>query len=220
MHIVRLPVGPLQTNCYLCAENGNVWIIDPGFSPQIIADYITQHKWKPVAVLLTHAHWDHVMGLPGLMALFPSLSLYLHWRDVMLLGTEGRNLLSLVSASVGLLADYAKEELWNAMPEPTGTFEDGDVVDGISLSVISTPGHTPGSVSFYQKTEHVLFSGDTLFRGSIGRTDLPFSDSDALIASIREKLLVLPPDTKVYPGHGQHTTIAREQENPWLLLHV
>jgi glyoxylase-like metal-dependent hydrolase (beta-lactamase superfamily II) len=107
--------------------------------------------------------------------------------------------------------------LWEDVPEPTQVLADGDRIEGCDLIVIHTPGHTPGSICLYQETQELLFSGDTLFAGTIGRTDLPYSDPRAIIPSIRERLFPLRDTNVVYPCHGASTTIGREKKNPWFL---
>lgn len=216
MQVVGLPLGSYRANCYLLHERGKVWIIDPGFDGESIADLIRRHGWKPIAVLLTHSHWDHILGLPGLLASFPSLPVFVHPDDAAFLGPEGSQRLLSLALSLDPSQAAIPQRLWDSIPEPTGTYNDGDVIEQCVLRVIHTPGHSPGSVSLYQSREGLLFSGDTLFQGTIGRTDLPYSDPHAILRSIREKLLTLPPETVVHPGHGPATTIAREMRNPWL----
>jgi len=210
-------VGPYRTNCYILHVGKHVWIIDPGFDGQRLASIITKRGLLPEAVLLTHSHWDHVMGLPDLLAVFPGLSILVHPSDSHLLGAEGgRKSIQAIQHFDPSRANACRDILAR-LPEATDFLHDGQILEGCGLQVLHTPGHTPGSVSFYQKETDSLFSGDTLFAGTIGRTDLPGSEPNAMIPGIVAKLLVLPDHTKVFPGHGTTTTIGEEKrQNPWL----
>jgi hydroxyacylglutathione hydrolase len=217
VHIESLVVGPIRTNCYLMHDGKHAWIIDPGFDGQRIASIITKHRLQPEAVFLTHSHWDHVMGLPDLLAVFPKLSILIHPSDSHLLGKEGgRKSIRAIQYFDPSLAQKCRDIL-ERLPEATNFLLDGQILEDCGLKVLHTPGHTPGSVSLYQENAGSLFSGDTLFAGTIGRTDLPGSDPDAIIPGILTKLLVLPNQTKVFPGHGRTSTIGNEKrQNPWL----
>jgi glyoxylase-like metal-dependent hydrolase (beta-lactamase superfamily II) len=172
MKIKRFVCNAFQENCYVVSDGGRCVIIDPGFAggeQDGLYSYLEAERLRPEAILLTHSHWDHTLGVSALVERF---------------GIP-------VKAKTG-----------------------GDI---FGFKVIETPGHTPDSVCYYNEAEHVLFTGDTLFAGSIGRTDLPGGDYDAEIRSIMEKLIFLPGETDIYPGHGPASTIARERmENPFL----
>lgn len=200
--IRRIPTGPLDVNCYIvgCPHSRECVIIDPGGHGERIVETIEGLDLNPVALIDTHGHFDHIGGNAYLMAHMDSLRLYLHADDLRYLRNAGEH------------ADYWSMSFEDS-PEPTNLLHGGEEIDAgrIRLKIIHTPGHSPGGISIFL-TGHV-FTGDALFEGSIGRTDLPGGDYDLLISSIREKLLVLPGDTIVHPGHGPETTIAEERRN-------
>lgn len=198
-------VGPLETNCYLvyCSKTLEAVIIDPGAEAEKIFPIIHELKLKPKAVLNTHGHIDHVGANRDFKEKF-GLPIYLHPADQVLLQRNQQLELSLLLG--------AKEP-----PPPDRELADGDVIEfgEISLRVIHTPGHSPGSVSFLGN--NYLFSGDTLFYGGVGRTDLPGGSWRDLERSIREKILTLPDEIIVLPGHGPSTTIGEERRsNPFI----
>lgn len=202
MEILTLPVGPLQVNCYLVWEPGSrtALVIDPGDDADVVLATAREHELRPAGVLLTHAHVDHIRGVGGVVEEL-DVPVMLHADDEALYFSPDNALLPWVPAATGL-------PRLSAVP--------GDL-DGLGFAVIHTPGHTPGGVCYHFADESVLFSGDTLFQGSIGRTDLPGGDMQSLLASIRQRLLPLPGDTRVYPGHGPPTAMGREaRSNPFL----
>lgn len=198
-------VGSFEVNCTVLSEDGRAWIVDPGAEADRIVDYLTKNGLTPVGILLTHAHFDHIGGIPGLQAAFPDLPVHVHPDDVPAFSHPMNQ----------MPPDYPQ------IPRPQNLLEvDGE--DGQwKFTVIETPGHTPGGVCYLLPSTSdlqppTLFSGDTLFAGSIGRTDLPGGDMATLMASLR-KLKALPPETLVIPGHGPFTTIRDELEgNPFL----
>ncbi len=201
-------LGSWMTNGYLLGwePTKEAWVVDPGFSPDPLVDYIQQEKWIITKILLTHAHLDHIAGINNIVALFPEAEILIHKEEETFLTDPSLNLSALAGVPV-------------SAPEPTGTLADGDelVLGGLSFTVLHTPGHSPGGACFYQPREGILLSGDTLFEGSVGRTDFPTSDAAALGEGIRRKLYVLPDETKVYPGHGPETQIGREKRfNPFV----
>lgn len=198
-------VGPLETNCYLvyCGETLECAVIDPGAEPERIIPAIVECGLKPVVILNTHGHIDHIGANRDIKDKF-GIPLLIHPLDGPLLEKVQEFELSFFLG--------AKES-----PPPDRLLEDGEtvVIGSCGLEVIHTPGHTPGSVSFLG--DNVLFSGDTLFSGGVGRTDLPGGSTRDLEVSIRERILRLPPDTVVLPGHGPWTTVGEETEsNPFL----
>jgi glyoxylase-like metal-dependent hydrolase (beta-lactamase superfamily II) len=206
--IIQLPLGPLQTNCYLlaCNETGMAAVIDPSWDGRLLYEKAVDEGWTISELLLTHSHFDHVGGLAEIKVL-SSAPVSIH------------------PDAVGMLENAVMAaNLWQiTIPEPPPAdhlLADGDKIHigNLQLDVLFTPGHAPGHVCFYLKDEGVLFDGDVLFRQSIGRTDLPGGDYQLLINSIKERLLTLPDETIVLCGHGPATTIGQEREtNPFLL---
>ncbi len=207
IEIRQMPLGPMQTNCYLvcCGETLQAAVIDPSFNGPGIQATAEEAGWVISHILLTHAHFDHVGGLADLKEL-TGAPIYIHPDAVAMLKEAAMS-----AAFFGLR--------WPPTPPPDEMLAEGQVitVGNLRLTVLYTPGHAPGHVSFHLANHRVLFDGDVLFQGSIGRTDLPGGDHDRLLQSIREQFLVLPDDTRVFSGHGPPTTIgAEKQHNPFL----
>jgi hydroxyacylglutathione hydrolase len=205
VHLMTL--GPLQTNCYLagCDETMDAAVIDPAWDGRGIAAAAAEQGWNITHILLTHAHFDHVAGLAQLKE-ETGAPIYIHPEAVEPLRTA-----AMAAALWGIQME--------ATPPPDVMLEEGQVVavGELRLEVLYTPGHAPGHVSFYVPAYAALFDGDVLFQQGIGRTDLPGGDYELLMRSIREKILTLPDETDVFPGHGAPTTIADERElNPFL----
>jgi glyoxylase-like metal-dependent hydrolase (beta-lactamase superfamily II) len=203
-----LPVGMLQCNCSILGDetSGDAIVVDPGDDiPRILA-ILQRHKLTVKQILITHAHIDHIAGAARLKALTGAPILY-NPRDL--------PLVKMMDVQAGWLGMPTPE-----VHSPDDTLEDGRVIaiTGISGSILHTPGHTQGSVCLYLPEKNLLLAGDTLFAGSVGRTDLPGGDGPTLIRSIHNKLLPLPDATVVVPGHGPQTTIGDEREtNPFLI---
>ncbi len=180
--------------------------------------YLDAEGLRPEAILLTHSHWDHILGVPALVERFGipviSATTSLQTPEGLVSCLEGGE--PGVQTPEGLVSCLEGSKPGVQTPErPISCLEGENEAWG--FKVIATPGHTPDSVCYYNETEHILFTGDTLFAGSIGRTDLPGGDYDSEIRSIMEKLIFLPGETEIYPGHGPASTIARERaENPFL----
>lgn len=206
LKVRHLVVGAVATNCYL-AENiktKEAIIIDPGDSAERIAKQLTQDEMKPVAILLTHGHFDHTMAAKELAEHY-QIKIYAHQKEKETLEIPEINLSGMLGTKIAFYADVY--------------FKEGDILDlaGFQIQVFHTPGHTLGGVCYYLKEEKVLFSGDTLFCQSVGRTDFPTGSSSTLIRSIKEKLMPLPDDTMVYTGHEDLTKIGMERQyNPFL----
>ncbi|HUJ81370.1 MAG TPA: MBL fold metallo-hydrolase [Candidatus Acidoferrales bacterium] len=213
-----IPVGLLQCNCSILGdpESGDAIVVDPGDEVDRILKIIHRHKLKVRAIVSTHTHIDHVGGLAGLHR------------------ATGAPVL-IHDADLGLYRTLDLQAQWLGVPTPETVqirdfVTEGDTLrwGGFAARVLHTPGHTPGSISLvveevsapgHKRQSHapLLLAGDTLFQGSIGRTDLPGGSYPQIIRSIHEKLLVLPDDIVVFPGHGDATTIGSEREhNPFL----
>jgi hydroxyacylglutathione hydrolase len=210
--IEATPLWLAQTNCYIVAPgtDGLAVVIDAPPEPLAIADVCRRHRLTPVAVLLTHGHVDH-MGGAGVLTRSSGATAYVHPDDDYLT-LRPEDQLSILFGMVPA-GEYAP-------PERLEGLKDGQVLSlaGIDWEVRHTPGHTPGHCCFHLHHEGILFSGDQLFAGSIGRTDLPGGDLSALLESMQDKVLTLPDDTRVLPGHGPETTIGRERStNPFLI---
>ena len=202
MERTTIQVGGFEVNCSILSENGKAWIVDPGQEGERIVRLLAEKKLTPAAILLTHAHFDHIGAVPSLQAAFPGLKVYLHENDVEVF-THPMNQLPPEYQPIDKLRGRA-----DAM--------DLRQVEGLDVEVIETPGHTPGVVCYHFPAAKLLLTGDTLFAGSVGRTDLPGGDMATLMDSL-QKLVALPDDTRVVPGHGMETTIAAEKRgNPFL----
>jgi glyoxylase-like metal-dependent hydrolase (beta-lactamase superfamily II) len=206
LKIITIPVGPLQVNCYLaaCETTGEAVAIDPGDEPPRIIEAIEREGLALKRVLLTHCHADHVGGLKGLVE---------GCRAPVLMHEGDRPMLD-SAVEHGRLFGLEIE----APPAPDGYLAEGDSVDfgEESLKVLHTPGHSPGGICFLGRAE--VFVGDTLFAGSIGRFDFPGGSYEKLIQGISSKILSLPEDTVVYPGHGPATNVGQEKRtNPFFI---
>ena len=200
MERLTIQVGGFEVNCSILSESGTAWIVDPGQEADRIIDLLAKKGLEPAAVLLTHAHFDHIGGIPRLVEKFPDLPVYVHEKDAPMIGHP--------------LNQLPPEYTSFAKPSNLATLDKLEVPEG--LEILETPGHTPGGVCYYFPKGKLLLSGDTLFAGSVGRTDLPGGDMATLMDSLR-KLAALPDDTLVIPGHGMHTRIALEKNgNPFL----
>jgi glyoxylase-like metal-dependent hydrolase (beta-lactamase superfamily II) len=207
IQILQLPLGPLQTNCYLiaCDQTNDAAVIDPSWNGRFIAETATEKGWQISKILLTHAHFDHVGGLAELKRLV-DVPVYIH--------AEALPMLQQTNASAQLFGMEIEQP-----SDPEQLLVEGDVVTvgNSQLDVLFTPGHAPGHISFYLKAQNILFDGDVLFQQSIGRTDLPGGDMGLLLQMIEEKFLILPDETAVLSGHGPATTIGQEKQwNPFL----
>lgn len=206
IHVI-LPVGLLQCNCSIFGDeqSRDAIVIDPGDEIENIIQILDQHQLKVKAIIITHAHIDHVAGAHKLRA---------HTEAPVYMSEADRDLLNALNIQAQWLGVQTPER-----PDIDTAAKDGIVLQlgETDFHIIETPGHTQGSVSVWLPQQEKLAAGDTLFHGSIGRTDLPGGNSRQLLASIKTRLLDLPEKTIVIPGHGQNTTIGREKEqNPFL----
>jgi glyoxylase-like metal-dependent hydrolase (beta-lactamase superfamily II) len=189
-------------------------VIDPGDeAPRLIAA-LERRAETPRYILFTHGHYDHAAALPELLSYYSAREvhpeIWIHECDAHFLGTHAlQSHRACFAAAAGGDTSFV-DARWRDLPHPTRLIRDGDAA--AQLAVLHLPGHSAGSVGFYDKDEYVLFSGDTLFCAGVGRTDLPGSDARALQKSL-ERLALLPPETVVYPGHGEPTTIGQEYES-------
>ena len=207
-----LTVGPMQAVCYLVTDKATdeMMVVDPGGDAGLVAESIRMAGARPKFIVNTHGPADHIAANAELKERYPETELCVHSADAELLLEPVKNLSALFGRSI-------------KSPPADRTVEQGDEIalGKNCFKVIHLPGHTPGGIALYwpgtDSVAPMLFSGDTLFAGGIGRTDLPGGDEEALIAAIREKLFTLPDDSLVLPGHGPCTTIGREkQTNPFL----
>jgi hydroxyacylglutathione hydrolase len=200
-------VGPLQENCTLLHDGKEAILIDPGDEAQRLLQSLKTKNLTLKAIWLTHAHFDHIGAIAEIQEILGDIPVYLHPNDNVLFEN----------------AHLAAERWEIPFKQPktkTLALEDKGVLEFANTKVhcLFTPGHAPGHIAFYVPSEGFVIAGDALFRGSIGRTDLPMGNHQQLLESIRSKLLTLPDETVVYPGHGPSTTISFEkQTNPFLL---
>ena len=205
MKVEKFVTGIISTNCYLAVneETARIVVIDPAACPSGLMGHIKSKGWNVEAILLTHGHFDHTMGIDGFLEEF-HVPVYVHEKEKETLEDPSLNL----SKSYTSGYTFSKAEY----------IRDGQILDlaGYRFKVLHTPGHTPGGVCYYVESEGVLFSGDTLFQTSVGRTDFPNSSMADLVRGIQEKLMVLPEEVIVYPGHMGETTIGHEKNyNPF-----
>ena len=200
LHLYGRVVGLYDTNCYFIEneDTRELVIADPGGDASRLADLIRQNNARPVAFLLTHGHFDHILAVNELKALYPDAPIVASVRESML-GDPFIN-----SAPPG---DP------NYTVRPDVTVDEGDELHyaGFTFKVMATPGHTAGSVCYYMKEEKLLIAGDTLFLGSYGRTDLPTGSDEEMLESRKRLYFTLPLDTAVLPGHGRTTSIGQER---------
>ena len=217
MLVAGFPTGSFQANCFVLAAEagGPCVVVDPGEDAELpLADVLRRHRLDPVAVLLTHGHFDHIFAVTPVCD-GNDIPAWIHPEDRALLSDPMRGLSTEARQFFGGRVELRE-------PREVRTLDDGTCLElaGLTLTVDHTPGHTRGSVTFRSATdegERLLVSGDTLFAGSIGRTDFPGGDHQQILASLRDKILVLDDETVVLPGHGPTTTVGKERAtNPFL----
>ncbi|MCL1804397.1 MAG: MBL fold metallo-hydrolase [Clostridiales bacterium] len=207
MDIFFMPVGMLGANCYILSEPEapECFMIDPGGEAHIIINRLDSLGIKPKYILITHGHPDHIEAIDELREAWPEARVMIHEGDMKTLTSIDRRFPT---------PQWAKEGAGGV-----DFYREGEEIrcGGMSLRPVFTPGHSPGGVCLINDEENCAFTGDTLFNGSVGRSDFPGGNYPDLEASIRQKLYRLPRDMKVFPGHGQDTTIGREMEsNPFI----
>lgn len=203
MHVNSFPLGPLGTNSYILDNGIEALAIDVGGDPADILAFLSRNNLKLLAILITHRHFDHLYGVAALQKVL----------DVPCYLPSGEDVLRDSEAAQG--------GIWGMPMVPafseTSLSEGSTRIGSFEITVLNTPGHTPGSVSYYIREAGCVFTGDALFYRSVGRTDFPMGDHQKLLASIRENLFTLPPETIVYPGHGPQSSIGDErQHNPFV----
>ncbi len=206
MKVESIVLGSIGTNCYIVTneETKECFAVDMAECPQEYVNYIKNNELEMKALFLTHGHFDHIMGIDDFLKAFP-VPVYAGEDELPVIEDDRLN----VSCMYG-----PKYAFHGAQP-----VRDGQVIEcaGIEVDVLHTPGHTVGGCCYYLPKEHRLFSGDTLFCASIGRTDLPTGSSSQLVRSVQEKIMILPDDTKIYPGHMEETSVQFEKEhNPFI----
>jgi glyoxylase-like metal-dependent hydrolase (beta-lactamase superfamily II) len=208
MIIKPFPLSDWQTNCFVVhADNSkDCWIVDCGFEPAALLDYITDNNLKPVRIVLTHAHVDHIGSLEHIHDLWPDVPILIHEDEQEFLSNPVHNLSAFTGQPI-------------IAPAATKLLKHGDILsfNDQEFEIRHTPGHSPGGIALIHHASNQAIVGDALFAGSIGRTDFPTSDVHQLMESIHTQLMSLPDDMKIYPGHGPTSTIGRErQTNPFL----
>lgn len=204
MHIEKLTLGPFLVNTYIVyvREAGEAVVIDPGADAEAILSALGERELRVSHIFNTHGHSDHIAANAALRSAFPQARIYVHGRDAHMLIDPRANL----SLAFG----------FEVVSPPADVYLEGNTMvsaAGIDFRVEHVPGHSPGSVCLIPEAQSpMVFSGDTLFAGSIGRTDFPGGNAGALVAGIKEKILTLPDDTVVYTGHGDITTVLAERE--------
>jgi glyoxylase-like metal-dependent hydrolase (beta-lactamase superfamily II) len=204
----HVTVGDIATNCWIYPlSNTECALIDPGAEPDRIMARLESLRLKPVSILLTHGHFDHIAALPRLAAAYAPV-IAIHREDAEYLGPGSFQVHCRSFTAAAGNADYVNA-LWEDMPSPAVLLAEGDTIG--PFRVLHLPGHTPGSAAFYDEAANLLFSGDTLFRGDYGRTDLPGGDTAKIMASLK-RLFAMDKAIRVYPGHGPATTIGEETQ--------
>lgn len=199
-------LGMVYTNCYFLKnkETGEILIVDPADHSEKIFHKVEEIGGKPVGILLTHGHYDHILAAKDVKEKY-DLKIYACEKETQMLKEPTMNLSGYNGKACSIVPDVLLGDL--------DVFE----AAGFSIQMIHTPGHTPGSCCYYLKDEHVLFSGDTLFYGSVGRTDLPGGSTGEIVRSLHKLVDALPEDTEVFPGHDASTTIGYEKRyNPFV----
>lgn len=220
----RIIVGSLSTNAYIYSEwKKECLLIDPGGDLEQLLERMAIKNLKPLGIVCTHGHLDHIAGALAVQTHFAEKGLTvpvaIHPDDAHYLGKGAGAAHKASFKEIGVDIDEVIDGSNPGFPAADTMIKDEETVFDSSLTVIHTPGHTPGSICLYSESQGILFSGDTLFFEGVGRTDLKEGDDTAILTSIKERLFVLPPETRVFPGHGPNTTIEREiRNNPYVRL--
>lgn len=203
-------LGMYETNCFVVTVPGRTdcWIVDCGFDPEPMLDWVADEGLSPAALLLTHTHPDHIAGVDDALGRFGPMPVYVHEAEAGFCSDPDRNL----SAALGMPVKVT---------EPDHLLHDGDTLrlGDVTWRVVHAPGHSPGGVLYVHDDSRQAIVGDTLFAGSIGRIDFPSADPDAMRHTIGAVLMGLPDDLTVYPGHGPATTIGQERATNMFVVH-
>lgn len=201
MKIKRFILGPIQANCYVACDQSKQEgvVIDPSVFDRKVIDFIQKESSKIKYIFLTHGHFDHVTGA-ATMARELSAKICLHPADLSIMPVEASGRVHQMGSSFEKF-------------KPDIELEDNQhlKIGALDFTVLHTPGHSPGGVCFYEKSQGILFSGDTVFKNGYGRTDLPGGSEEQLFASIKNKILTLPDEVRIYPGHGEETSLGEER---------
>ncbi len=208
LQIETFCLGQWQTNCYVVSVAGRAgcWLVDSGFGPGPMIEYVRSQGLSPAAVVMTHAHVDHMAGLGEVRQAWAAVPIWIHAAERDFLTDPMKNLSAMSGLSI-------------TAPPADDTLEHGQMLEleGQAFEVRHTPGHSPGGITLYHAGADVAIVGDALFAGSIGRYDFPTSNGEQLLAAIRQQLMTLPDQTRVLSGHGPETTIGRERAmNPYV----
>ncbi|MEZ0575315.1 MBL fold metallo-hydrolase [Halodesulfovibrio aestuarii] len=199
MQVKTFPLGPLETNCYVLSHEGKAVAVDPGGEPTAVIDFLKEEDLTLTHILVTHFHFDHLYGIKALQEA-TGATVISGSEDVFLLDSE-----------------VGQGGMWGFPKVPPFSFtsiNEGDhTFMELECKVLATPGHSPGSLSFYFPAAKAVFVGDVLFYRAVGRTDLPGGDFDVLKKAVTEKIFTLPPETVVYSGHGPQSSVNDEQIN-------
>ncbi len=209
MHIDTFVLGDFQTNCYVVRPDESkkdCVLIDPGLHPYPLVQFLQQETLNPEAVIITHGHIDHIGGVEIIRESWPKAKVYIHKADAEMLTDSNENLSMLAGT---IFQARPADVVINGLTEIRAA--------GIRFEILHTPGHTPGGICLHCPSDGIAFVGDTLFAGSVGRSDFPGGSHEQLLQSIQTQLLVLPETTRIYPGHGPQTTLRNEKKhNPYL----
>ena len=207
MKVYPLVLGSVQTNCYIISNQNKVIIIDPAENPEKVIHYLNEKKLEVEGIFITHGHFDHIGAVNELATIF-NVPVYAHKKEKEYFEKPEINLSTMIYKNLVLRAELNFHFL-----------EDGEIFEclGTKVKALHVPGHTLGSLCYSFESEKIIFTGDTLFAHSIGRTDFIYGDQTQLVTAIKKNILTLPEDTLVYPGHGECTTVKDEAEqNPFL----
>lgn len=206
VNVLTLPVGPLKTNCYVLDLNKHFLVVDPGMDGPKIVDHLRKNQNKhggKVDIYLTHGHYDHISGVPDVSKAYPEAKIFCSKGDSSLYFDPQYNLSQRATSTVSL-KDFEKNMVF---VNETSKLKFGDV----DFEVLDLPGHTPGGTGLYCRKGGFIFTGDTLFRGTVGNTSFPLGDREVLMKSINNKLMTLPDETTILCGHGDVSTIGDEK---------